>query len=56
MTSANGMSGKTVKVLGAIGYSCQIVLNNSKANGNMRKLMDSSLAKIFGWCPKVGIE
>ena len=44
------------KVLNAIGYSCEIVSDESKANGNMRKLMDSSLARKFGWSPKVGID
>jgi GDP-L-fucose synthase len=45
-----------IKVLSTIGYSCDVVANKSKANGNMRKLMDSSLAKKFGWSPKVGID
>jgi GDP-L-fucose synthase len=44
------------KVLNAIGYSCEVVANKSKANGNMRKLMDSSLAMKFGWSPKVSID
>jgi GDP-L-fucose synthase len=44
------------KVLNTVGYSCEIVANKSKANGNMRKLMDSSLAMKFGWSPKVSID
>ena len=44
------------KVLNTIGYSCEVVANKSKANGNMRKLMDSSIAMKFGWSPKVGID
>jgi GDP-L-fucose synthase len=44
------------KVLNALGYSCEIVANRSKPNGNMRKLMDSSLAMKFGWNPKVSID
>jgi len=44
------------KVLNTIGYSCEVVANESKANGNMRKLMDSSLAMKFGWSPKVSID
>ena len=44
------------KVLSAVGYSCEIFADKSKANGNMRKLMDSSLASKFGWSPKVGID
>lgn len=44
------------KVLNTIGYSCEVVANKSKANGNMRKLMDSSLAMKFGWNPKVSID
>ena len=44
------------KVLNTIGYSCEVVANKSKANGNQRKLMDSSLAMKFGWSPKVSID
>jgi GDP-L-fucose synthase len=44
------------KVLNTIGYNCEVVANKSKANGNMRKLMDSSLAMKFGWSPKVTID
>jgi GDP-L-fucose synthase len=44
------------KVLNTLGYSCEVVANKSKANGNMRKLMDSSIAMKFGWSPKVGID
>ena len=44
------------KVLNTIGYSCEVVADKSKANGNMRKLMDSSLAMKFGWSPKVSVD
>ena len=44
------------KVLNSIGYSCEVVADKSKANGNMRKLMDSSLSRKFGWSPKVSID
>ena len=37
-------------------FLSEVVANKSKANGNMRKLMDSSLAIKFGWNPKVNID
>jgi len=43
-------------VLNVIGYECEIIPNLAKPNGNMRKLMDSSKARDFGWNPKTSIE
>jgi GDP-L-fucose synthase len=43
-------------VLKEINYECEITTNLSKPNGNMRKLMDSSKAREFGWDPKTSIE
>jgi GDP-L-fucose synthase len=43
-------------VLKEIRYDCEIIPNLAKPNGNMRKLMDSSMAREFGWNPKISIE
>jgi GDP-L-fucose synthase len=43
-------------VLKEINYECEITKNLSKPNGNMRKLMDSSKAREFGWDPKTSIK
>ena len=43
-------------VLDAIDYKTEIVPNPEKPNGNMRKLMDSSKAREYGWNPKTSIE
>jgi len=44
------------KVLMALGLNIKIVSNTKMPNGSKRKLMDSSLAKSFGWSPSTGIE
>jgi GDP-L-fucose synthase len=44
------------KVLMALGLNIKIVSNTKMPNGSKRKLMDSSLAKSFGWSPATGIE
>ena len=44
------------KVLSVLGLDLKIVSNIIMPNGNRRKLMDSSLAKSFGWNPTTGIE
>lgn len=43
-------------VLDAIDYKAEIVPNPEKPNGNMRKLMDSSKAREYGWDPKTSID
>ena len=44
------------KVLTALNWDAEIVPNLDVPNGNMRKLMDSTLAREFGWNPKISIE
>lgn len=44
------------KVLSILDLDIKIVPNMLMPNGNQRKLMDSSLAKSFGWNPTTGIE
>jgi GDP-L-fucose synthase len=43
-------------VLKDIEYETEIIPNLAKPNGNMRKLMDSTKAREFGWNPKTSIE
>ena len=43
-------------VLDAIDYKTEIIPNLEKPSGNMRKLMDSTKAKQFGWDPKTSIQ
>jgi nucleoside-diphosphate-sugar epimerase len=43
-------------VLDAIDYKTEIIPNLEKPSGNMRKLMDSSKAKQFGWDPRTSIQ
>jgi GDP-L-fucose synthase len=44
------------KVLMALGLNIKIISNTKMPNGSKRKLMDSSLAKSFGWSPTTDIE
>lgn len=43
-------------ILKLISYNGNIVANPNKPNGNIRKLMDSSEAKKYGWNPKTSLE
>jgi GDP-L-fucose synthase len=44
------------KVLKALDLDVEIITNPNKPNGNMRKLMDSSAAKEFGWLAQTDID
>lgn len=44
------------KVLASLDWDAEIIPNLKVPNGNMRKLMDSTLARNFGWTPKISIE
>jgi len=44
------------KVLVALGLDVEITANPNKPSGNMRKLMDSSLAKEYGWLAPTDID
>jgi nucleoside-diphosphate-sugar epimerase len=44
------------KVLTELDLDIDIVPKMIMPNGNQRKLMDSSIAKSFGWNPTTGIE
>lgn len=40
-------------ILKKINYKCKIVLDNSKPDGTPRKIIDSSIARSYGWSPKI---
>jgi GDP-L-fucose synthase len=44
------------KVLTRLDLDLPIVPNNLMPNGNYRKLMDSSIARSFGWDPKISLD
>jgi len=43
-------------VANIVGYSGQIVFDNSKPDGSPRKLIDNTLLLSFGWSPNYGLE
>ena len=43
-------------ILKKINYNCKIVLDNSKPDGTPRKIVDSSIARSYGWHPKVDLK
>ena len=43
-------------ILKKINYNCKIVLDNSKPDGMPRKIVDSSIARSYGWHPKVDLK
>ena len=36
--------------------NCKIVLDRSKSDGTPRKIIDSSIARKYGWFPKVDLN
>jgi len=42
--------------LEVVGYDCELVLDPSKPAGMHQKLMDSSVARKYGWAPSTGIQ
>ena len=44
------------KVLNELELDIEIISKVTMPNGNRRKLMDSSIAKSYGWNPTTGIE
>ena len=41
--------------LNAVEYECELVVDPSKPEGMLQKLMDSSVASEYGWSPSTGI-
>ena len=45
-----------LKIINALNLNLRVVPNTEMPNGTIRKLMDSSLARSFGWKPKINLE
>jgi GDP-L-fucose synthase len=43
-------------VLNKINLKCKILLNKSKSDGTPRKTIDSSIARKYGWSPKIDLN
>jgi len=43
-------------ILEKINLKCKIVLDRSKSDGTPRKIIDSSIAKSYGWFPKIDLN
>ena len=43
-------------VMSELGFEGELIADLSKPNGNLRKLMDSSIARSFGWNPSTTIN
>ena len=43
-------------ILKKINLKCKIVLDRSKSDGTPRKIIDSSIARSYGWLPKIGLN
>jgi GDP-L-fucose synthase len=43
-------------ILKKINLNCQIVLDGSKSDGFLRKINDSSIARSYGWFPKIDLN
>jgi GDP-L-fucose synthase len=43
-------------ILKKINLNCKIVLDRSKSDGTLRKIIDSSIARSYGWFPKIDLD
>ena len=43
-------------ILKKLDLSCKIILDKSKSNGTLRKIIDSSIANKYGWFPKIDLN
>jgi GDP-L-fucose synthase len=43
-------------VLKKLDLSCKIILDKSKSDGTLRKIIDSSIANKYGWFPKIDLN
>jgi GDP-L-fucose synthase len=43
-------------ILKKINLNCKIVLDRSKSDGTPRKIIDSSIARSYGWSPKIDLN
>ena len=45
-----------IKISKLLNYKCNFIFDTSMPNGTMRKLLDSSLAKKYGWTPETSFD
>ena len=43
-------------ILKKLDLSCKIILDKSKSDGTLRKIIDSSIANKYGWFPKIDLN
>ena len=43
-------------ILKKLKFKCKIVLDRSKSDGTPRKIIDSSIARKYGWFPRIGLN
>jgi GDP-L-fucose synthase len=43
-------------ILKKLNFKCKIILDKSKLDGTPRKLIDSAVAKKYGWFPKINLD
>ena len=43
-------------ILKKINFRCKIVLDRSKSDGTRRKIVDSSIARKYGWFPRIDLN
>ena len=43
-------------ILKKMDFKCKIVLDKSKSDGTLRKIIDSSIARKYGWYPKIELN
>ena len=43
-------------ILKKLNFKCKIILDKSKLDGTPRKIIDSSVAKKYGWFPKINLD
>jgi GDP-L-fucose synthase len=43
-------------ILKKLNFKCKIIFDKTKPDGTVRKIIDSSIAKKYGWLPKINLD
>lgn len=43
-------------ILKKLKFNCKVILDRSKSDGTPRKIIDSSIARKYGWFPRIGLN
>jgi GDP-L-fucose synthase len=43
-------------ILKKLNFKCKIIFDKTKPEGTVRKIIDSSIAKKYGWLPKINLD